>query len=262
MVLAVILVAQASRVLAAPPSDALAYAVFAIQKASVGSRARVQGDVGCLFDVLSIGQGTRITGIAAAPTITLRRGGRATGGYYCGTLEGSSDTCMPPPNPLIAAPAIVLVGPPNFTDVSVAKRTKATAPLGAGSYGKLAIGTAAELTLAGGTYQFEAIDLASRARLVCLAACDLTVRGAVTVGQASRLGAGASVPIAGVVVRIAAQGQTRALDAKSRAQIRGTVYAPSGDVKIGAAAQVTGGLVGNTVSVGPRARLQGPAGGA
>src|SRR5262249_23666112 len=45
---------------AQPPADVLAYGVFAIQSAAIGSKARVQGDVGCLFGELSLGQSTRV----------------------------------------------------------------------------------------------------------------------------------------------------------------------------------------------------------
>lgn len=261
MVLGAWLVASPSALRAEPPSDAGAYAVFAIQRATIGGRARVQGDVGCLFDALALGPGTRVTGAAAAPMIVLRRRARAAGGYFCTTLDGAA-TCATLPNPLIASPEIVLVGAPSNVDVSAAKRTKASSPLAPGSYGRLSAGAAAEVTLAGGDYQFESIDLAARARLLCLAACTLTVRGRARVGQAGRLGAGEGVAPDTVALRIAGQGERTALDARSRAQIRGAVYAPSAEVKVGAASRVTGSLVGDTVVVGPRVRLQGPSGAA
>src|SRR5262249_46613984 len=119
-------------------------------------------------------------------------------------------------------------------------------------------GTASEMTLAGGGYQFESMDVGARARVVCVAACDVTVRGAVKVGQAARLGAADSIAPDGVVVRVAAQGQSTAVDVKSPGQGPGPMYAPSGDVKPGAATKVIGAVVGNSVTVGPRARLQGP----
>jgi hypothetical protein len=243
-----------------PPGDVLAYGVFAIQDATVGSRARVTGDVGCLFGELSLGQSTRVTGAAAAPSIRLRRHARAAGGFFCSALDGGNATCGTLPNPLVAAPALVLVGPPSNVDVSVAKRGKATTPLAPGAYGALTAGTSSEVTLAGGTYQFESIDVGARARLVCLAACDVTVRGKVKLGQAAKLGAAESIAVSDVIVRIAGTGERTALDAKSRVQIRGTIYAPSAEVKLGAAAKQTGALVGSSVSVGPRARLQGPPG--
>jgi hypothetical protein len=247
---------------AEPPADVLAYGVFAIQDASIGSRARVQGDAGCLLGELSLGQSTRVTGAAAAPSIRLRRRARATSGFFCSSIDGGNATCSTLPNPLVTTPAIVPVGPPSNVDVSVDKHGKATTPLAAGVYGTLTAGTAAEVTLSGGAYQFEAITVGARARLVCLAACDVTVRGQVRIGQAARLGAADSIAVSGVIVRIAGTGERTAFDAKSRAQIRGTIYAPSADVRLGAATKHSGALVGNTVSVGPRARLQGPTGGA
>jgi hypothetical protein len=253
---------RAAMVAAEPPTDVLAYGVFAIQDASIGSRARVEGDVGCLLGELSLGQSTRVTGAVAAPSVRLRRHARAAGGFFCSSLDGGNATCGTLPNPLVGTPAIVPVGPPSNVDVSVDKHGKATTPLAAGAYGTLTAGTAAEVTLSGGLYQFEAIDIGARGRLVCLAACDVTVRGQVKLGQAAKLGAADSIAVSGVIVRIAGTGERTAFDAKSRSQIRGTIYAPSADVKLGAAAKQSGALVGNTVSVGPRARLQGPSGGA
>jgi len=244
---------------AEPSTNVLAYAAFGMRRVSVGSKARVTGDLGCLFDELSIGQGTRVTGSGAAPTIVLRKGGSASGGYFCTTLEGGADTCMPLPNPLIAGPAIVLAAPGNL-DVSAPPRSKPPQPLSPGAYARLSVGAAAQVTLAGGSYQFESIDVRSRAKVQCLAACDLIVRTKVTVGQAARIGAADGVAPSAVIFHVAAQGERIAFDAKSRSTVAGSVYAPSADVKLGSATKLTGALVGNTVAIGPRARVQGPSG--
>jgi hypothetical protein len=247
---------------AEPPADVLAYVVFAIQNASIGSKAHVQGDVGCMFGELSLGQSTRISGAAAAPSIRLRRRARASGGVFCSSVDGGRATCETLPNPLVAPPVLVFVGPSSSNNVRVDKRAKATAPLAAGAYGTLTLGAAAEVTLSGGTYQFESIVAGARARVVCLAACDVTVRAQVKLGQAAKFGAVDSVAASAAIVRIAGTGARTAFDAKSRVQIRGTIYAPNAEVKLGAAAKQTGALVGSTVSIGPRARIQGPSGGA
>jgi cytoskeletal protein CcmA (bactofilin family) len=244
---------------AAPPTDVRAYAAFGIDRVTIGAKARVTGDVGCLFEELSLGQGTRVTGAAAAPTIRLRRHARVTGDVFCAALVGTSDSCQPLPNPFIDGPTIVLAQP-GVLDVSTPPRATADAPLPAGAYGRLTLGAASHLTLAGGGYQFESIELKSRARLVCAAACEVTVRGAVVLGQATRLGAADGVA-APVVLRIAASGTSTALDARSRAIVGATVYAPNGDVRLGASTRLTGGLVGHRVTIGPRARVQGPAAG-
>lgn len=241
---------------AEPPSEVLSYALFGIEQASLSGKTRVEGDVGVLSNTLALGPGTRVTGIAAAPTITLGRNARAGGGFFCATLDGSPDGCTALPNPLVATPAIVVVGPPSNSDVNVARRSKSTSPLSPGTYGALTVGTAAQLVLAGGTYQFESIALASRGKLLCQATCDITVRGRVRVGQATRLGAGEGVSTDGVVLLIAAQDEATAFEAKNRAKVRCSVYAPSAAVTIGGASQVSGALVGNTVTVGPRTRLQ------
>lgn len=244
---------------AEPPTDALAYAVLGVARVSVGAKARVQGDVGCVSDALSLGSGTRVGGAAAAPAITTGRGTRVAGGFFCATLDESPDGCMALPNPLVVTPTIVVVGAPSNSDVSVAKRTRSTTPLAPSAYGTLEIGPAAEMALAGGAYQFESIAIGARAKLLCRAACEIVVRGRVAVGQAARLGAADGVAPEGVTVRIAGQGQSTAFAARSRASVRGNVYAPSADVTLGQAVKVTGAIVGDTVAVGARARLQGPA---
>jgi cytoskeletal protein CcmA (bactofilin family) len=243
---------------AAPPTTAQSYAVFAMQRVRVNSKARIQGDVGALFDTLKLNAHVRVSGVAAAPTVEIGRGARATGGLYCSSVQtNGGDTCQVLPNPLIAAPSIVLVGPASNANITAAKRTKSSSPLPPNTYGTLTLGTASEVILAGGAYQFESIDLASRAKLLCHAACDVAVRGRVSMAQATQLGAGDGVPAAAVTFRIAAQGESTAFDARSRAQVRGSVYAPSAAVSVGSSAKVTGSLVGDTVSVGARARLDG-----
>lgn len=244
--------------MAAPPTAALGYAVFALQRATIGARTRVGGDAGALFDTLTLGTHARVSGSAAGPTIAAGRGARAIAGFYCTTLTGGDgDTCQTLPNPLIATPTIVLVGPAGNTDVTAAKRSKSTSPLAAGTYGALTLGTASQVLLAGGAYQFESITLGARAKLLCRAACDVTVRGRVQAAQATQLGAGDGVAPASVIFRIASQGQATAFSAKSRVRVRGSIYAPGADVQLGAAANVSGSLVGNAVTVGARGRLQG-----
>ena len=248
----------AARVVRAdPPSDVLAYAVFGIQNVRIGAKTKVEGDVGGLFDFVSLGQGARVTGAAAAPAIMLRNRVRVSGGYFCATLTGTTDTCTELPNPLIDGPRIVLPSPGNL-DVSAPKHSKEAQPLPAGAYGTLTAGTASEVLLAGGAYQFESLAIGARAKLLCAAACEVTVRTTVTMKQGARLGAADTVPVSGVIVRIAGQETATAFAAKSRRTIRGSVYAPSAAVTLAAGVRVAGSLVGDSVTIGPRARLTGP----
>jgi hypothetical protein len=253
--LGVVVVVTGRSALAAPPTDPMAYAVLGTERVSIGAKSRVQGDVGCLSTGMDVGAGTKVTGTAAANTITLGKNALVSGGLFCGTVDGSTDACMAFPSPLVTTPTIVLVGAPSNSDVSAAKRSKSTTPLPFGVWGALRVGGAAEMTLAGGTYQFESIDVAARGKLLCRAACDVTVRGRVFIGQATQLGAAKDVAPSGVVFRIAGQGGSTGFAAKSRAKVRGSVYAPNAGVAIGSATNVTGAIVGGDVSVGSRARL-------
>jgi cytoskeletal protein CcmA (bactofilin family) len=242
---------------AAPPSSATAYAVFATSGVEIGAKGRVDGDVGCLFAEVSLGRGTRATGAAAAPAITLKRGARASGGYFCGTIAGTEDACSTLPNPLISGPPIVLAEPGNL-NVSASRRAEVTSPLPPGTYGTLTVGTAASVPLAGGTYDFAAIEIRSRGRVECLAACDVRVQRDVRLAQAVRFGAVDGLDPASVTLQVGGLDSKTAVSVKSRARVQGTIYAPSGDVVVGAGARISGAVVGLTVSIGPRARLTGP----
>lgn len=255
--LAVALVGDFAR--AQAPTDVQAYAVFGLAEAKISSRANVQGDVGCLADVLELGQRSKITGAAVAPTVRLRSGARASDGYFCNTIEGSNAACMTMPSPFTIAPMSVTT--PGNLDITAPKGTKTTGPLAPGAYGKLTVGNEAQATLAGGTYTFSTITVGRRAKLFCLAACDILVRGSVRVREKSQLGAGNGVAASSVQFQIASQGEKVALDTKKRTTISGSVYAPSGDIRLGSQSKLTGGLVGNAVTLGPRVHVTGPGGG-
>jgi cytoskeletal protein CcmA (bactofilin family) len=255
MVVVCVLAVRTAR--ADPPSDVLAYAAFGIQSVTLGAKSRVDGDVGGLFDSVSLGQGARVTGATAAPAIQLKNRVHVSGGYFCQTLTGSTDACNALPNPLVGGPSIVLPSPGNL-DVSAPKHAKAAEPLPPGAYRALTAGTASAVLLAGGAYQFESMAIGARAKVLCAAACDVTVRTTVTMKQGSRLGAADTVPTTDAIVRIAGQGTTTAFSAKSRTTIGASVYAPSAAVTLGAGVHVDGSLVGDSVKIGPRARLTGP----
>lgn len=255
-VLAVALVGGLAR--AQAPTDVQAYAVFGLAETTLSSRSNVQGDVGCLADVLELSQRTKVSGAAVAPTVRLRDGAKASGGYFCNTMEGSNGACMTMPGPFTIEPMTVTT--PGNLDVSAPKGTKTTGPLAPGAYGKLTIGTKAQATLAGGSYTFSAIVVGRRAKLLCLAACDVLVQGNVRVREDSQLGAASGVPASGVTFQIASQGQKSALDTRKRVTIGGSIYAPSGDVRLGSQSKLTGGLVGNAVTLGPRVHVTGPGG--
>lgn len=248
----------AARVVRAdPPTDVLAYAVFGIQHVKLGAKGKVQGDIGGLFDFVALGQGVKVTGAVAAPAIMLRNRARVSGGYFCATLTGTTDPCTDLPNPLIAGPAIVLPSAGNL-DVSAPKHAKEPQPLPAGAYGELKAGTASEVLLAGGAFQFESMAIGARAKVLCAAACEITVRTTVTMKQGARLGAADGVPPDDVIVRIAGQETATAFAAKSRTTVGGSIYAPSAGVALAAGVRVAGSIVGDSVTIGPRARLTGP----
>jgi hypothetical protein len=248
----------AARVVRAdPPSDVLSYAVFGIQSVKLGAKSKVEGDIGGLFDFVSLGQGARVTGTAAAPAIMLRHRVRVSGGFFCATLTGTTDTCTELPNPLVDGPKIVLPSPGNL-DVSAPRHAKEPQPLPAAAYGELTAGVASEVLLAGGAFQFESLAIGARAKVLCVAACEITVRTTVTMKQGARLGAADGVSANDVIVRIAGQEVATAFAAKSRTTIGGSIYAPSAGVTLAAGVRVAGSLVGDSVTIGPRARLTGP----
>ena len=234
-----------------------AYAILGLEDVSFQARVRVSGgDVGANRGTVTLGAGTRVAGTVAADTIRVRRGARA-GDYFCRLMEGSTAVpCGTLTVPVVDVATLSLVQVvPGAAEVRVPARA-VTAPLAPGAYGAVKIGAHGRLLLAGGSYAFRSIAIASRARLLCAAPCRLAVQERVVLSSSARLGVAAPLDARAVRIDVEA-GRGAAVTTGPRATIAAAVYAPAGDIVLGGAGRYEGAFIGRTVKVGARARITG-----
>lgn len=235
------------------PTSPLGWAIFGLEGVRIGAFSRVQGDVGTNAGDVTVRAGTRIEGALAGETLVLRRGTRATA-LYCVQVQGGRKDCQRLPDPVVdnTTLPVVQVSPGNES-VTLRRRARRV-PLDAGRYRDVRVGSGAELMLAGGAYSFRSLDLDPRARLVCVTACQVSVRTSVSIGRRGRVellagdGGDGSLQVQG-------GGRRDAFSAGAGARITAAVYAPTADVVVGSHTRLTGSLVGRSVTVGAHGRL-------
>jgi len=107
------------------------------------------------------------------------------------------------------------------------------------------------LQLAGGSYQMRSIRLARAARLVCIDDCRITVAENVRLARRAQLGAaqGLGARRARVDITSALADGTPAFFTAPRAIVAATIFAPGGDVVLGAHGEYRGAYVGRSVWV-------------
>src|SRR5262249_52805083 len=114
-------------------------------------------------------------------TIRSRTGAQAES-LFCLLLKGTSPlSCQPVTLPLVSTaqlPPVQVV--PGTVAVRVPAGSSRSA-LPAGAYGDLRVGSNGGMVLAGGTYVFRSIRLASRAQLSCAAPCQIGVASTVRI---------------------------------------------------------------------------------
>lgn len=243
---------------AAPPQLA-EYAVFGQLGVTVGHESRVvSGAVGSLGRAVRLGRGVRVTNVVAAPAVRLGPDAR-TGRLFCHFVSG------PPPLPSCTAFSDPLVDParlppvsvvPGTTDLRIAAHT-GTAPVPAGSFRDVRVGSGSVLQLAGGAYAARSLRIGRSARVICAAGCRISVRGPVRVHSGGELGAAAAVQANGVRIDIAATGPRPAFHAARRANVSATIFAPAGDMVLAPLGAYRGAFIGRRVAVGAQTTVRG-----
>lgn len=239
------------------PEHPLEYAIFALDRLAVGSRARITGDLGVNDGEARIGRRSVVAGIVAADVIRLGRRAR-TEGVTCTLVVGGTEICVPLAGPLVPHSALEVVRvAPGIVDVVVPRRARRVA-LAPGSYRDARIGRGSSLTLSGGEYDFRTLKLARSATLDCAEACRIRVTRKVQLGPRAALGnPDAADP---TLLRIDIEGKrTRtALRIGSRATVTGTLYGPTTDARVGRRVRVTGSIVAGALRAGSRLHVERP----
>ena len=248
------------------------YSLLALERVVLRREARVpSGAVGAVAGTITLGRDARVTGTVAADTVRLSKstrvgrlfcrlviGGPLGGGVVGGPVVGGSPlpTCQTITQPLIDPTLLPLVQTaPGAIDLHVPAHS-ATAPIAAGSYADLVVGRGALLQLAGGSYTASAIRIRRRGRLVCTGECRIAVLGSVVLQREAQLGAQAGLSAADARIDISAGGPAPAFLARAGSVVAATIYAPAGDVVLGARGSYRGAYVGRSVTVGVAARVR------
>jgi hypothetical protein len=220
-----------------------------------------------------IAASSRVQGAVVAPSVRVARGVRV-GRLFCATVSGgvfgpgvvggptvSGSTapagCLqltsPVVDPALLAPVAVA---PGAGDLSVAPRT-ASAPVAPGAYGAVVVERGSLLQLAGGgSYQVRSIRLARAARLVCLDDCRIGVAETVTMAPRAQLGAAKGlVDASRVRLDVTGVPLVPAFQSRALAVVAGTVFAPAGDIVLGARGQYRGAFIGRSVLVRTGSRV-------
>ena len=241
-----------------PSPASNAYTVLGLEDVRIQERVRLEpGDVGANRGTLNLGARVRIAGSAAADTIRARAGVQA-GSFFCRLALGPAAlTCEPLSVPVVDVATLPLVQVvPGAAEVRVPAGANAT-PLDPGGYGVARIGARGRLTLAGGNYALRSLTIGPRGRLLCAAPCRVSVLERVIVRQRALIAATTPYGASDVDIEIEAEGHGPVFAARSPSSVAARVYAPNGDIILGADGSYEGRFVGRRVRVGARARVTG-----
>jgi hypothetical protein len=233
------------------------FAVLGLEDATLGAGADVQsGNVGANRGTVTLRPHAAVAGSVLGDTIALA-GLNRVGALFCTFVRGPLRFgCTTLVGPVVDVSRLAFVQVrPGAGDVEVPSRTS-TAPLPPGAYGRVSVGSRARLMLAGGTYELRALDVAARGNVLCAAGCRLRVRERVRLGRRAVLSSVAPLEATQLRVDVESQGRRPSFTAGTHATVDGSVYAPGGDIVLGARGRYEGAFVGRSVTVGTRARLK------
>jgi hypothetical protein len=241
-----------------PPPTGNAYTVLGLEEVRIQERVRLEpGHVGANRGTLHLGARVQIAGSAAADTIRARAGVEAER-FFCRLASGPAAlTCEPLSIPVVDAATLPLVQViPGAAEVRVPAGANAT-PLAPGDYGVTRVGARGRLTLAGGEYALRSLTIGPRGRLLCAAPCRVRVLERVVVRRRALIAATAPYEARDVDIEIEATAEDHPVFAARSSSVAAEVYAPNGDIALGADGTYEGRFVGRRVRVGARARVTG-----
>lgn len=245
---------------ASAPSD---YAILGLDSVSLLPGVSVEaGDVGCNASGGTVTLMARAHVTSAVAGNTVRLGTRATAGeLFCTRVEQvgpTSATCAPMSAPLVDGASLPAVEVnPGKDDIQLPK-AGTMAGLAPGAYGAVRLGARAELTLAGGEYDFRRVFLIAGAKLICEAACTIRVADSIVLGTQAQLGP--RPPLDATAVRVEVRGGSlvnAGFRAHRRSTVDANVYAPNGRIILGMGGKYTGAFIGKAVFAYNRARIVG-----
>jgi hypothetical protein len=233
------------------------FAVLGLEDVTLGPGAEVDsGNLGANRGTVTLRRHAAVAGSVLGDTIALD-GLNRVGPLFCRFVRGPLRFgCATLADPVVDVTLLRFVQvQPGAGDVTVPPRTS-TAPVPAGAYGTVTVGTRGRLLLAGGTYELRALDVGPRASVLCAARCRIRLRDRARLHRRAVLGVVPPLDATQLRVEIESQARRPAFATGSRVTVSGTVYAPFGDVVLGARGRYEGAFVGRSVTIGAHAHVQ------
>jgi len=239
------------------PPQLSEYVVLALDDATIRRETRVlSGAVGAVGGSVHVGRAAR-TNLVAAPTVQLAAASRI-GNVFCHLVSGppTLPSCRAFTDPIVDPALLLPVSVvPGADDIRLPRHT-GTAPVPAASFRDVRIGAGSVLQLSGGTYAMRSLRIGRNARLECVSDCRIGIVGPVRLRSGARLGAAAPSRANTVRIDIDPTAPAPAFIARARAIVSATIFAPAGDVILGALGTHRGAFIGRTVVVGHNATLR------
>ncbi|MBK7582925.1 MAG: hypothetical protein IPI67_22355, partial [Myxococcales bacterium] len=214
-----------------------------------------------------VGQNVTVNGTVSANRVRIKQGGLVNGDVRTNTLVNNGSISGSTVTPL-TLPLTITVPPfPTFsartTAVTLEQREDLT--LAAGSYGDVLLkaGTTADptvLTLSGGIYNLNGLNLGDKSRVTCAAACEIRIKNRLEPGQGAFIGPAAGSGIGAPDIQIFVEGlngssgnlggtpKAAAIGFDNVVQAR--LLVPNGTLWLKAGTVATGVFVARDVSVG------------
>jgi len=232
------------------------YAVLGLEDVTLRAGVQVEGgNVGANRGEVTLGPGARVDGKVIADTIRVHGRPRA-GSLVCRLLVGPRGfACETLATPVVDLRSLEIIQvTPGAADVAVPANANA-APLAPGAYGNVRVGRRGRLLLGGGVYSVRSITLGPRGRILCTAACRISVQEQVRLRPRALIGAVAPLDARAVRIDIEGSGRGPSFTSGSRTDVDATIYAPDGVVVLGRNGRYTGAFVGDIVRVGTGSRI-------
>ena len=233
------------------------FAILGLEDVRLHAGAEVDtGNVGANRGTVRLGRHAAVSGTVLGDTIELA-GNNRVGSLFCHFVQGPLRFgCATLGDPVVDVSRLSFVQVlPGSGEVHVPARTT-TAPLPAGAYGRVTVATRGRLLFAGGTYDLLGLDVRHHAQLLCVGRCRIRVRERATLRSRGVIAVAAPLDGSALRIDVESQGPRPAFVSGAHATLAGTVYAPGGDVVLGAHGRYDGAFVGRTVTVGSGARVK------
>lgn len=255
------------------------FAVYATHSAWLKTESTVEGDVGvrgtggrpflATDAQLVLGREAAVTGNVYANDLKMKLDSSVSGTILYNTVDlgspttvGASVSMVPVPltDPSPARPIVL----PGVAPLAVGARKTHVLPPGVHGAVKLEAGTsraATILRLAGGDYHFASLDLGTRTRVECQAACRVLIDGRLEPGRKSYIGpaAGAGLTAADIEVFVGGSdgrtGTQLAASIGNDSVVHARIHVPNGTLQLRSGATATGILIGAKVQVGEDASV-------